>query len=161
MIPQRVWLFVTPWIVACQAPLSMGILQARILELVAISFSRKKVWSEWSEWSVWSEVAQPCLTLCDPTDCSLPGSSLHGIFQARVLEWVAIAFSSSSEEEVKGLHEPFVSLKKEKVKPNINLMPKSHFNKFCSPTFVMDAKSYWKLSKRLGYNIVSYMLQIQ
>ena len=40
-----------------------------------------------------SEVAQPCLTLCNPTDCSLPGSSIHGIFQARVLEWVAIAFS--------------------------------------------------------------------
>ena len=40
-----------------------------------------------------SEVAQLCLTLCDPMDCSLPGSSIHGIFQARVLEWVAIAFS--------------------------------------------------------------------
>ena len=38
-----------------------------------------------------SEVAQSCLTLCDPMDCSLPGSFLHGIFQARVLEWVAIA----------------------------------------------------------------------
>ena len=40
-----------------------------------------------------SEVALSCLTLCDPMDCSLPGSSIHGIFQARVLEWVAIAFS--------------------------------------------------------------------
>ena len=40
-----------------------------------------------------SEVAQSCLTVSDPTDCSLPGSSVHGIFQARVLEWVAIAFS--------------------------------------------------------------------
>ena len=38
-----------------------------------------------------SEVAQSCLTLCDPMDCSLPGSSVHGIFQARVLEWGAIA----------------------------------------------------------------------
>ena len=42
-----------------------------------------------------SEVAQSCLTLSDPMDCSLPGSSVHGIFQARVLEWVAIAFSIS------------------------------------------------------------------
>ena len=42
-----------------------------------------------------SEVAQLCLTLSDPMDCSLPGSSIHGIFQARVLEWVAIAFSST------------------------------------------------------------------
>ena len=40
-----------------------------------------------------SEVAQSYLTLCDPMDCSLPGSSVHGIFQARVLEWGAIAFS--------------------------------------------------------------------
>ena len=39
-----------------------------------------------------SEVAQSCTTLCDPMDCSLPGSSIHGIFQARVLEWGAIAF---------------------------------------------------------------------
>ena len=36
---------------------------------------------------------QSCPTLCDPMDCSLPGSSVHGIFQARVLEWVAIDFS--------------------------------------------------------------------
>ena len=40
-----------------------------------------------------SEVAQSCPTLCDPMDCNLPGSSIHGIFQARVLEWGAIAFS--------------------------------------------------------------------
>ena len=41
-----------------------------------------------------SEVTQSCLTLCDPLDCSLPGSSIHGIFQARVLQWGAIAFST-------------------------------------------------------------------
>ena len=40
-----------------------------------------------------SEVTQSCLTLSDPMDCSLPGSSVHGIFQARVLEWGAIVFS--------------------------------------------------------------------
>ena len=39
-----------------------------------------------------SEIAQSCLTLSDPMDCSLPGSSVHGIFQARVLEWVAFAY---------------------------------------------------------------------
>ena len=48
----------------------------------------------------WSEakvlVAQPCLTLCNPMDCSLPGSSVHGTFQARILEWVAIPFSRGS-----------------------------------------------------------------
>ena len=42
-----------------------------------------------------SEVAQLCLTLSNPMDCSLTGSSVHGIFQARVLEWGAIAFSVS------------------------------------------------------------------
>ena len=41
-----------------------------------------------------SEVAQSCPTLSGPMDCSLPGSSVHGIFQARVLEWGAIAFST-------------------------------------------------------------------
>ena len=41
-----------------------------------------------------SEVAQLCPTLSDPMDCNLPGSSVHGIFQARVLEWGAIAFSN-------------------------------------------------------------------
>ena len=43
-----------------------------------------------------SEVAQSCPTLCDPMDCNLPGFSVHGIFQARVLEWVAISFSRGS-----------------------------------------------------------------
>ena len=44
----------------------------------------------------WSEVAQSCPTLCNPMDCSPPGSSVHGIFQAWVLEWVAISFSRGS-----------------------------------------------------------------
>ena len=44
-----------------------------------------------------SEVAQSCPTLSDPMDCSLPGSSVHGIFQARVLEWGAIAFTIKKE----------------------------------------------------------------
>ena len=45
-----------------------------------------------------SEVAQSCPTLCDPMDCSLPGSSVHGIFQARILEWAAISFSRGSSQ---------------------------------------------------------------
>ena len=48
-----------------------------------------------------SEVAQSCLTLRDPMDCRLPGSSVHGIFQARVLEWGAIAFSERRLENLK------------------------------------------------------------
>ena len=46
-----------------------------------------------------SEVTQLCPTLSDPMDCSLPGSSIHGIFQARVLEWGAIAFSKIARGE--------------------------------------------------------------
>ena len=38
-------------------------------------------------------VAQLCPTLCDPMDCSPPGSSVHGIFQARILEWIAISYT--------------------------------------------------------------------
>ena len=45
-----------------------------------------------------SEVTQLCPTLCDPMDCSLSGSSIHGIFQARVLEWIAISFSGGSSQ---------------------------------------------------------------
>jgi len=45
-----------------------------------------------------SEVTQSCPTLHDPMDCSLPGSPAHGIFQARVLEWGAIAFSENHME---------------------------------------------------------------
>ena len=57
-----------------------------------------------------SEVAQSCLTLSDPMDCILPGSSVHGIFQARVLKWGAIAFSKveigvwNSQEAGKAKH---------------------------------------------------------
>ena len=43
-------------------------------------------------------VTRSCLTLCDPMDCSLPGSSVHGILQARILEWVSISFSRGSSQ---------------------------------------------------------------
>ena len=80
----RVRLCATLQTAAHQAPPSLG-------------FSRQEHWSglpfpspmQKSE----SEIVQSCPTLSDPMDCSLPGSSVHGIFQARVLEWGAIAFS--------------------------------------------------------------------
>ena len=67
--------------------------------LLTLGFSRQEYWSGMPfpsavhESETESEVVQSCPTLHDPMDCSLLGSSLHGIFQARVLEWVAIAFS--------------------------------------------------------------------
>ena len=63
-----------------------------------------------------SQVTQSCLTPSDPMDCSLPGSSIHGIFQARVLEWVASRDPQLEVNSVKG-HSSFLSnnltLKKE------------------------------------------------
>ena len=78
----RVQLCVTPETAAQQAPLG---------------FSRQEHWSGLPFPSLMreSEVAQSCPTLSDPMDCGPPGSSVHGICQARVLEWVAIAFSNS------------------------------------------------------------------
>ena len=64
-----------------------GILQARILERVAIAFS---------DACMHAKSLQSCLTLCDPMDCSPPGFSVHEISQARILEWVAISFSRGS-----------------------------------------------------------------
>ena len=56
-----------------------------------------------------SEVAQSCLTLSDPVDCSPPGSSVHGISQASVLEWGAIAFSNIGTE-VHAFHNPHLEM---------------------------------------------------
>ena len=59
------------------------------------------LWLRWSrihlQYGSYGEVAQSCPTLCDPMDCSLPRSSVHGIFQARVLEWGAIAFCNMGD----------------------------------------------------------------
>ena len=57
------------------------------------------------------EVAQSCPTLSDPMDCSLPGSSVHGIFQARVLEWGAIAFSSTMSRTKKLIFDKILLVK--------------------------------------------------
>ena len=82
----RVRLCATHEMAAHEAPLSLG-------------FSRQEHWSglpfpsPMHERKSESEVAQSCPTLSNPMDCSLPGSSVQGSFQARVLEWVAIAFS--------------------------------------------------------------------
>ena len=91
-----------------------------------------------------SEVAQSCPTLSDSMDCSLPGSSVHGIFQARVLEWVAIAFSeevgkkssrgggSEGEEKEKKLGCEYIQLEK----------LKCWFSKFVLPCFFYFDRLY-------------------
>ena len=52
---------------------------------------------------------QLCLTLCDPKDCSLPGSSIHGMFQARILEWVAISSPRGPSHPKDGTRVPLIS----------------------------------------------------
>ena len=73
-----------------------------------------------------SEVAQSCPTLCNPMDCSLPGSSIHGIFQARELEWSAIAFST--EEYIPNLSIQ-MHFRKTSDFNTINISPKGPFLK--------------------------------
>jgi len=58
---------------------------------------------------VHSKLLQSCLTLCDPMDCSLPGSSVRGILQARILEWVAISSSRESSQPMNQTHTSYVS----------------------------------------------------
>ena len=119
----RVWLFATPWIEARQA--SLSITNSRLLLLLS-HFSHVRLCATHRRQPTrlprpWdspgknsgvgchfllqcmkvkseSEVAQSCPIPRDPMDCGLPGSSVHGIFQARVLEWGAIAFSNQLPE---------------------------------------------------------------
>ena len=83
----RVRLCATPEKAAHQAPLSLGFSRQEPGVGCHFRLQCMKVKSV-------SEVTQSCLTLSNPMDCSLPGSCVHGIFQARVLEWVAIAFTN-------------------------------------------------------------------
>ena len=121
----RVRLFATPWTVAYQGPPSMGFSRQKSwsglpfpspgdlpnpgIEPGSPALQADALPSEppgkpilfyfilfFYQGETESEVAQSCLTLCDPLDCSLPGSSVHEIFHARVLEWVAISFSRES-----------------------------------------------------------------
>ena len=87
----HVRLCATPWTAAHQAPPSLGFSRQEHWMGCHFLLQCMKVKSE-------SGVARSCPTLSDPVDCSLPGFSVRGIFQARVLEWGAIAFSLSYRE---------------------------------------------------------------
>ena len=107
----RVRLCATTEMAAHQAPLSLGFSRQEHLSGCHFLLQCIKVKSE-------SEVAQSCPTLSDPMDRSLPGSSAHGIFQARVLEWGAIAFSK-------------VLAKKEEFNPSSLAFTKKEFHFMC------------------------------
>ena len=90
------------WIMEkARVPSTSGLLTMPKPLTVWITINCGKFWKRWEYQTTWPaswrrKVAQLCPTLCDPMDCSLPGSSLHGILQARVLEWIAISFSRGS-----------------------------------------------------------------
>ena len=103
----HVRLCVTPETVAHQAPLSLGFFREEHWSGLPFPSPMHKVKSE-------SEVVQSCPTLCNSMDCNPPGSSVQGIFQARVLEWGAIAFSvtrmltsenNQSNDSFHGIHQ--------------------------------------------------------
>ena len=79
-----------------------------------------------------SEVAQSCLTLCDPMDCSLSGSPLHGIFQARGLEWIAISFSRGSSQPRNRMQVSCIAGTHFTIWANKALLEKSHAYLFIS-----------------------------
>ena len=105
----RVRLLATPWTAAYQAPPSMGFSRQEYWSGVPLPWGRGKGWALGGQLKrvlaisdcsslcfktvVCVFVAQSYPTFWDPMDCSLPGSCVHGILQARILEWVAIAFS--------------------------------------------------------------------
>ena len=109
----HVWLFETPWTRPCQAPLSMefskqeywsgllfptsGALPDPGIELTSLA-SPTLVGRFFTTSTTWEALNHPmlCLTLCDPIDCNLPGSSVHEILQAKILEWVAKPSSQGS-----------------------------------------------------------------
>ena len=76
-------------------PLS-SLLFNTVLEVLATAIREEKKKGGNPNWRVKVLVAQSCLTLCDPMDCSPPGFSVHGLLQARILEWIAIPFSRGS-----------------------------------------------------------------
>ena len=96
-----VQLFTVPWTVAHQAPLSVefsikytGVGSRSLLQAISstqVSRSASRFFTWWLTYS--AKLLQSCPTLCNPMDCSLPGSSVHGILQARIPEWVAVSFS--------------------------------------------------------------------
>ena len=76
-----------------------------------------------------------CVRLCDPMDCSLPGSSVHGIFQAIVLKWIAISFSRGSSQPrgqtwVSHIVDTLPSEPPGKYRKHVNIIPKSYLISF-------------------------------
>ena len=100
-----------PWLFTLTCLGNLGPQKSYFQAMISVFFQKKMAfegattnWTDTIFWSFYSSCAglcyakslQLCLTLCDPIDCSLPGSSLHGILQTRILQWVAGPFSRGS-----------------------------------------------------------------
>ena len=110
-----------------------------------------------------SEVAQLRLTLSDPMDCSLPGSSIHGIFQARVMEWGAIAFSLA----IWNLRQKSIMKQKRQFCTDKSYNPQQRQNNNLNASFITDIvkkkkEVKWIVGKYCGrfYNVFHILLQI-
>ena len=122
-----VWLFVTPWTVAHQAPLSVGVYRQeywsvlpcpppgdlpdpgiKSTSLMYLASAGRFFTTSITKEAVCAKLLS-CGQPCDPMDCRLPGSSVHGIFQARILECVAISFSRGSSRPRDWTHVPYIS----------------------------------------------------
>ena len=106
-----------------------------------------------------SEVSQSCPTLRDPVDCSPPGSSVHGIFQARVLEWGAIAFSESMLDNIKHFWEVFFfNPCKKLTHKNEDVLSQSLFLlTYCSHSFSNANHIQLKISVDFTYKLSHYL----
>jgi len=137
----RVWLFSTPWTAAHQAPLSMG-------------FSRQEYWSgvplPSPQWNTAAAAAakllQSCPTLCDPTERSPPGSPVPGILQARILEWVAISFSTTQYYSAIKKNEivPFAATRMDLESVVLNEVSQRRRNVIWHPLYVESKKKWYK-----------------
>ena len=112
-----------------------------------------------------SEVIQLCLTLCDSMDCSLPGSSIHGILQERILEWLAIAFSRESSQprdrtwvsHIAGRH---FTLMASKMAESQGLQADSRARKGKKMDFSLEFNLYFGLSSvQLSHSVMSDSLR--
>ena len=97
-------------------------------------------------------VIQLCPTLCDPMDCSLPGSSVHGIRQARTLEWVVIPFSRDLPDPGTEMPSPALQVDSLPSEPSVKLVICYHFLK--------EKFSWYTLLKYLTYesNVIKRMI---
>ena len=127
-----------------------GILQARILEWVAVSFSNA---------CMHAKLLQSCLTLCNPIDSSPPGSSIHRILQARILEWVAITSSRRSSRPVSSaLADRFITTAPPG-KDSINAITEIHAGRAPCPALLLCIQSFrpyylncpWNLRTAMRY----------